>query len=147
MSHFKFLGLLDKQSLKTALLPRIRKVITVDITLFLSTEFITLYFWPIFVKMSSEAVQIFIVFQKYLSLFSINDLFQLCISTRLLSVRVNSLICVGKLMDFLDKWQVGKKTKGFCFLLVNENQLNVFAVFCSARIWMQVGKNTYQNCK
>ena len=140
MSHFKFLGLLDKQSLKTALLPRIRKVITVDITLFLSTELITLYFSPIFVKMSSEAVQIFIVFQKYLSLFSINDLFQLCISTRLLSVRVNSLICVGKLMDFLDKWQVGKKTKGFCFLLVNENQLNVFAVFCSARIWMQVGK-------
>ena len=33
--------------------------------------------------------------------------YQLCISTRLLSVRVNSLICVGKLMDHLDKWQVG----------------------------------------
>ena len=27
-------------------------------------------------------------------------------STTLLSVRVNSLICVGKLLDYMDKWQV-----------------------------------------
>jgi len=51
----EFAGLIDRQSLKTALLPRIKKV---------------------------------------------------CISTRLLSVRVNSLICLGKLLEHLDKWQV-----------------------------------------
>jgi len=50
-----FAGILDRQILKTALLPRIKK---------------------------------------------------LCLSTTLLSVRVNSLICVGKLIDHMDKWQV-----------------------------------------
>jgi len=51
----EFAGLLDRQSLKTAFIPRIKKV---------------------------------------------------CISTRLLSVRVNSLICLAKLLEYLDKWQV-----------------------------------------
>merc|ERR1719318_1358933 len=50
-----FAGLLDRQSLKSALLPKIRLV---------------------------------------------------CTSTTLLSVRVNSLICIGKLLDHMDKWQV-----------------------------------------
>ena len=27
-------------------------------------------------------------------------------TTTLLSVRVNSLICIGKLLDHMDKWQV-----------------------------------------
>ena len=49
------LGLLDRQSVKTSLLPRIRNV---------------------------------------------------CDRTSLLSVRVNSLICVGKLLDHMEKWQV-----------------------------------------
>ena len=31
---------------------------------------------------------------------------QVCMTTTLLSVRVNSLICVGKLLDYMDKWQV-----------------------------------------
>ncbi len=31
---------------------------------------------------------------------------RLCISTTLLSVRVNSLICLGKLLTHLDKWLV-----------------------------------------
>lgn len=31
---------------------------------------------------------------------------QLCLNTRLLSVRVNCLVTVGKMMDHLDKWQV-----------------------------------------
>ena len=48
-------GLLDRQSLKSALLPKIRAV---------------------------------------------------CMTTTLLSVRVNSLICLGKLLDYMDKWQV-----------------------------------------
>ena len=48
-------GLLDKQSLKASLLPKIRNV---------------------------------------------------CMTTTLLSVRVNSLICIGKLLDHMDKWQV-----------------------------------------
>jgi len=50
-----FAGLLDRQSLKSALLPKIRI---------------------------------------------------LCTSTTLLSVRVNSLICIGKLLEHMDKWQV-----------------------------------------
>jgi len=50
-----FAGLLDRQSLKSALLPKIRSV---------------------------------------------------CTSTTLLSVRVNSLICIGKLLEHMDKWQV-----------------------------------------
>merc|ERR1712142_321004 len=50
-----FAGLLDRQSLKSALLPKIRLV---------------------------------------------------CTSTTLLSVRVNSLICIGKLLEHMDKWQV-----------------------------------------
>merc|ERR1719167_1107520 len=50
-----FAGLLDRQSLKSALLPKIRHV---------------------------------------------------CTSTTLLSVRVNSLICIGKLLEHMDKWQV-----------------------------------------
>jgi len=50
-----FAGLLDRQSLKASLLPRIRK---------------------------------------------------LCTTTTLLSVRVNSLICIGKLLEHMDKWQV-----------------------------------------
>jgi len=50
-----FAGLLDRQSLKSALLPKIRT---------------------------------------------------LCTSTTLLSVRVNSLICIGKLLEHMDKWQV-----------------------------------------
>jgi len=50
-----FAGTLDRQSLKSSLLPRIKK---------------------------------------------------LCISTTLLSVRVNSLICIGKLISHMDKWQV-----------------------------------------
>lgn len=50
-----FAGLLDRQSVKTSLLPRIRNV---------------------------------------------------CDRTSLLSVRVNSLICVGKLLDHMEKWQV-----------------------------------------
>jgi len=50
-----FAGLLDRQNLKTALLPRIRS---------------------------------------------------LCTTTTLLSVRVNSLICIGKLLEHMDKWQV-----------------------------------------
>lgn len=49
-------GLLDRQSLKAALLPRIK---------------------------------------------------HLCTTTTLLSVRVNSLICIGKLLEHMDKWQVG----------------------------------------
>ena len=48
-------GLLDRQSLKSALLPKIRQV---------------------------------------------------CMTTGLLSVRVNSLICIGKLLEYMDKWQV-----------------------------------------
>ena len=31
---------------------------------------------------------------------------KLCVSTTLLSVRVNSLICLGKLLTHLDKWLV-----------------------------------------
>ena len=31
---------------------------------------------------------------------------KLCISTNLLSVRVNALICIGKLLQHLDKWLV-----------------------------------------
>jgi SCY1-like protein 2 len=31
---------------------------------------------------------------------------KLCISTTLLSVRVNALICIGKLLQHLDKWLV-----------------------------------------
>jgi len=50
-----FAGLLDRQSLKAALLPRIK---------------------------------------------------HLCTTTTLLSVRVNSLICIGKLLEHMDKWQV-----------------------------------------
>jgi len=50
-----FAGLLDRQNLKAALLPRIKS---------------------------------------------------LCTSTTLLSVRVNSLICIGKLLEHMDKWQV-----------------------------------------
>ena len=53
--HSNLPGLLDRQSLKSALLPKIRSV---------------------------------------------------CMTTTLLSVRVNSLICVGKLVDYMDKWQV-----------------------------------------
>ena len=48
-------GLLDRQSLKSSLLPKIRQV---------------------------------------------------CLTTGLLSVRVNSLICIGKLLEHMDKWQV-----------------------------------------
>ena len=50
-----FPGMLDRQSLKSSLLPKIRTV---------------------------------------------------CMTTSLLSVRVNSLICVGKLLEHMDKWQV-----------------------------------------
>jgi len=50
-----FEGLLDYQAMKTALLPRVKK---------------------------------------------------LCINTNLLSVRVNALICIGKLLQHLDKWIV-----------------------------------------
>ena len=52
---FKYPGLLDRQSLKSSLLPKIRQV---------------------------------------------------CMTTSLLSVRVNSLICIGKLLEHMDKWQV-----------------------------------------
>ena len=52
---FSSSGLLDRQSLKSSLLPKIRQV---------------------------------------------------CMTTTLLSVRVNSLICVGKLLEHMDKWQV-----------------------------------------
>ena len=31
---------------------------------------------------------------------------KLCINTSLLSVRVNALICIGKLLQHLDKWLV-----------------------------------------
>ena len=31
---------------------------------------------------------------------------KLCINTNLLSVRVNALICIGKLLQHLDKWLV-----------------------------------------
>ena len=48
-------GLLDRQSLKSSLLPKVRQV---------------------------------------------------CMTTGLLSVRVNSLICIGKLLEYMDKWQV-----------------------------------------
>ena len=52
---YVFLGLLEFQATKTALLPRIKK---------------------------------------------------LCINTNLLSVRVNCLVCIGKLLQHLDKWLV-----------------------------------------
>ena len=55
MILFTFPGMLDRQSLKSSLLPKIRTV---------------------------------------------------CMTTSLLSVRVNSLICVGKLLEHMDKWQV-----------------------------------------
>ena len=55
ISIFMCLGLLDRQSFKSALLPKIRHV---------------------------------------------------CMTTGLLSVRVNSLICIGKLLEYMDKWQV-----------------------------------------
>ena len=53
--HFLNTGLLDRQSLKSSLLPKVRQV---------------------------------------------------CMTTTLLSVRVNSLICIGKLLEHMDKWQV-----------------------------------------